>query len=53
MPIETESDACHLCGNESVLEVDGVAWCAACLHAKGSCCGESDMEDSEESDQFK
>lgn len=32
--------ACHVCGAESDAEFEGEAWCAGCLHVKGSCCGE-------------
>ena len=35
---------CHLCGMESVMDTDGCAWCEGCLHAKGSCCGESEVK---------
>jgi hypothetical protein len=40
-----ETLACHLCGKEAVLVIDGKGWCASCLHARGSCCAESEMED--------
>jgi len=36
---------CHLCGKEADIVLDGIGWCAGCWHAKGSCCGESEMED--------
>ncbi|WP_367872239.1 hypothetical protein [Luteolibacter sp. Populi] len=36
-------EACHLCGQEAAMVVDGTAWCASCLHARGSCCAESEM----------
>lgn len=32
--------ACHVCGAEADAEFEGEAWCAGCLHVKGSCCGE-------------
>jgi hypothetical protein len=37
--------SCHLCGREAAAVIDGIAWCASCLHARGSCCAESGMED--------
>jgi hypothetical protein len=46
---ETKADAsCHLCGKEADIVLDGIGWCAGCWHAKGSCCGESEMEDGAE-----
>jgi putative lipase involved disintegration of autophagic bodies len=42
--VEAET-ACHLCGQEAVIVVDGKGWCASCLHARGSCCAESEMEE--------
>lgn len=40
MEPESESPPCHLCGKESAIVIDGVAWCEGCLHEAGSCCGE-------------
>jgi hypothetical protein len=34
---------CEVCGQEAVIEVEGRGWCASCLHAQGSCCGESEQ----------
>jgi hypothetical protein len=31
---------CHLCGKESAIIMEDVAWCESCLHEAGSCCGE-------------
>jgi hypothetical protein len=43
-PSETPDPVpCHLCGKESVMDVNGAAWCEGCLHANASCCGESDI----------
>ena len=45
---ETEAPkdhACATCGREAVMVVDEVGWCESCLHARGSCCAESEMED--------
>ena len=42
--MKSDAPPCHLCGKESVMEVDGKAWCEGCLHAVGSCCGESEMD---------
>lgn len=36
--------ACETCGQEAVIEIEGCGWCAACLHAQGSCCGESEKD---------
>ncbi|WP_265594120.1 hypothetical protein [Haloferula sp. BvORR071] len=37
--------ACHLCGQPAATEIGGQAWCASCLHARGSCCAESEMDE--------
>ena len=42
-PVQDFSEACHLCGQEAAMVVEGTAWCASCLHARGSCCAESEM----------
>lgn len=42
--MEAEPPPCHLCGNEAVIVLADLAWCEGCLHAQGSCCGESDMD---------
>lgn len=42
-----ELPPCHLCGNEAVIVIEDLAWCEGCLHARGSCCAESEMEDDE------
>jgi len=36
---------CHLCGKEAAIEIDGEGWCEGCLHARASCCAESEMEE--------
>lgn len=38
------SGVCDLCGQEAVIEIEERGWCASCLHAQGSCCGESEKE---------
>lgn len=43
--MDEELPPCHLCGNEAAIVIDGVAWCESCLHARGSCCAESEMDD--------
>ena len=46
-PVMTGPDvpgACEACGQDSVIEIEGKGWCAACLHARGSCCGESEKD---------
>ncbi|QJE98122.1 hypothetical protein [Luteolibacter luteus] len=43
-PIEAEV-TCHICGDEAVMVVDGKGWCASCVHARGSCCAESEMDE--------
>jgi len=44
--IEKESPPpCNVCGKPSDIVLDGEGWCEGCWHAKGSCCGESEMED--------
>lgn len=48
MAHESEFPPCHLCGQEADTVIDGVAWCASCLHARGSCCAESEMEECDE-----
>lgn len=40
-----ETAACALCGQEAVLVLDGKGWCASCIHARGSCCAESEMDE--------
>ncbi len=40
-----EALACHVCGQEAAIVIDGKGWCASCLHARGSCCAESEMEE--------
>jgi hypothetical protein len=40
-----EPDACATCGREAATVIDGVGWCESCLHARGSCCAESEMDD--------
>lgn len=35
------SGFCETCGQDVAIEIEGRGWCAACLHALGSCCGES------------
>jgi hypothetical protein len=40
-----ETAACDTCGREAVVVVDGKGWCESCLHARGSCCAESEMDD--------
>ncbi|WP_338289820.1 hypothetical protein [Luteolibacter sp. LG18] len=42
--MKAEPQPCHLCGQEAAIVIEGEAWCAGCLHAQGSCCGESEME---------
>ncbi|MCW1885453.1 hypothetical protein OKA04_11995 [Luteolibacter flavescens] len=37
--------ACDTCGREAVIVIDARGWCESCLHARGSCCAESEMED--------
>lgn len=32
--------ACDTCGQDAVIEIEGKGWCASCLHARASCCGE-------------
>jgi hypothetical protein len=36
--------ACETCGQDAAIEIEGRGWCAACLHAQGSCCGESEKD---------
>jgi hypothetical protein len=36
--------ACDTCGQDAEIEIEGRSWCASCLHALGSCCGESDKD---------
>ena len=39
--------ACDSCGQDAVIEIEGKGWCASCLHARASCCGEFlEQEDS-------
>jgi hypothetical protein len=38
------SGACETCGQEAAIEIEGRGWCASCLHARGSCCGESEKD---------
>jgi hypothetical protein len=46
MDSDLTSEACDLCGQDAVIEMEGKGWCASCLHARGSCCGELlEMED--------
>ena len=40
-----EPVACATCGREAAVVIDGIGWCASCLHARGSCCAESEMDD--------
>jgi hypothetical protein len=40
---DKEMPPCHLCGRDAAIVIDGNAWCEGCLHARGSCCAESDM----------
>ncbi|MEK7951912.1 hypothetical protein [Luteolibacter soli] len=40
-----EDETCAICGREAVMVVDGVGWCESCVHARGSCCGEAEMEE--------
>lgn len=40
-----ETATCALCGQEAVLVIDGKGWCASCIHARGSCCAESEMDE--------
>jgi hypothetical protein len=42
---ELKDQACATCGREAVIVIDGTGWCESCLHARGSCCAESEMED--------
>lgn len=44
-PEDPIDQACAICGREAVMVVDGTGWCESCLHARGSCCAESEMED--------
>ncbi|WP_193214363.1 hypothetical protein [Luteolibacter marinus] len=37
---DDDERTCDACGGESAIVVDGVAWCAPCLHDRGGCCGE-------------
>lgn len=32
--------ACDICGWPAVVVIETVAWCDACFHEMGSCCGE-------------
>lgn len=46
-PVMTGPDlagACETCGQDAAIEMEGKGWCAACLHALGSCCGESEKD---------
>jgi hypothetical protein len=42
---ELKDQACATCGRDAVMVIDGTGWCESCLHARGSCCAESEMED--------
>ena len=42
---DRERPPCDTCGREAAVVIDGRAWCASCMHARGSCCAESEMED--------
>jgi len=44
-PDDPKDQACATCGREAVMVVNGIAWCESCLHARGSCCAESEMEE--------
>jgi hypothetical protein len=44
MEVTESNGGCHLCGQDAVLEIEGKGWCASCLHARGSCCGESERD---------
>jgi hypothetical protein len=43
--VDPGDQACATCGREAVLVIDGTGWCESCLHARGSCCAESEMEE--------
>ena len=44
-PEDPKDQACATCGREAVMVIDGTGWCESCLHARGSCCAESEMEE--------
>jgi hypothetical protein len=44
-PDDIKDHACATCGREAVMVIDGTGWCESCLHARGSCCAESEMEE--------
>ena len=42
---DVKDQVCATCGREAAIVIDGIGWCESCLHARGSCCAESEMED--------
>jgi len=39
MKTESAPTPCDICGKEADVVIETVAWCAACFHEMGSCCG--------------